>query len=69
MENNEVVKLNSENPKDVVTFFYDAISNENNKFERASMSFFDFGKKGIATIVKLIEENEKLKAENESLKK
>jgi hypothetical protein len=68
MENKEQLQLNSQEPKDVVTFFYDAISNENNKFERASMAFFEFGKKGLNSIVQLIEENEKLKTENELLK-
>lgn len=71
MENKpaEPVILKADNAKDAVTFFYDLLSNERNRFEQASMSFFEFGKNAIATLAKLIEENEKLKAENESLKK
>ena len=57
----EPVILKADNAKDAVTFFYDLLSNERNRFE--------FGKNATITLTKLIEENEKLKAENESLKK
>lgn len=71
MENKpaEPVILKADNAKDAVTFFYDLLSNERNRFEQASMSFFEFGKNATITLTKLIEENEKLKAENESLNK
>lgn len=66
MENNAVkpVELNSDNPKDVITFAYEHLSRI-----KEDGVFHKFVQSGMSTLIKLIEENEKLKIENESIKK